>query len=90
MKGARGCLGKHPHYLSFWSIRGYYLPLRRRNGGAVDRGGLENRCTAMYRGFESLFLRVGGHAFSGKGGDGGEGGGVFPISGLEFPISASG
>ena len=23
----------------------------------VDRGGLENRCTAMYRGFESLFLR---------------------------------
>ena len=31
--------------------------LQRRNGRAVECGGLENRCTAMYRGFESLFLR---------------------------------
>ena len=31
--------------------------LQRRNGRAVDRGGLENRYTEMYRGFESLFLR---------------------------------
>lgn len=31
--------------------------LRRRNGRVVDRGGLENRYTEMYRGFESLFLR---------------------------------
>ena len=33
------------------------VSLQRRNGRVVDRGGLENRCTAMYRGFESLFLR---------------------------------
>ena len=33
------------------------VPLQRRNGRAVECGGLENRCTAMYRGFESLFLR---------------------------------
>ena len=31
--------------------------LQWRNGRAVECGGLENRCTAMYRGFESLFLR---------------------------------
>ena len=31
--------------------------LRRRNGRAVECGGLENRCTVRYRGFESLFLR---------------------------------
>ena len=31
---------------------------RRRGAGAVDRGGLENRCTPLgYRGFESLPLR---------------------------------
>ena len=29
----------------------------RRDGGVVDRGGLENRCTERYRGFESLSLR---------------------------------
>ena len=28
-----------------------------RGGRVVDRGGLENRCTARYRGFESLPLR---------------------------------
>ena len=28
-----------------------------RNGRVVDGGSLENCCTAMYRGFESLFLR---------------------------------
>ena len=33
------------------------VSLQRRNGRAVECGGLENRCTAMYRGFESLFLR---------------------------------
>ena len=33
------------------------VSLQRRNGRVADRGGLENRCTAMYRGFESLFLR---------------------------------
>jgi hypothetical protein len=34
-----------------------FLPLQRRNGRAVECGGLENRCTERYRGFESLFLR---------------------------------
>ena len=29
----------------------------RRDGRVVDCGGLENRCTARYRGFESLSLR---------------------------------
>ena len=29
----------------------------RRDGRVVDRGGLENRCTERYRGFESLSLR---------------------------------
>ena len=28
-----------------------------RDGRVVDRGGLENRCTERYRGFESLSLR---------------------------------
>ena len=28
-----------------------------RDGRVVDCGGLENRCTARYRGFESLSLR---------------------------------
>jgi integral membrane protein len=32
-----------------------FLP--RRIGRVVECGGLENRCTAMYRGFESLILR---------------------------------
>ncbi len=31
--------------------------LRRRDGRVVDCGGLENRCTVRYRGFESLSLR---------------------------------
>ena len=31
--------------------------LQRRIGRVVECGGLENRCTAMYRGFESLILR---------------------------------
>ena len=31
--------------------------MQRRNGRVVECGGLENRCTARYRGFESLFLR---------------------------------
>ncbi len=34
------------------------LPLRRRSGRVVDCDGLENRCTARYRGFESLLLRI--------------------------------
>ena len=34
-----------------------YLCLHRRDGRVVDCGGLENRCTARYRGFESLSLR---------------------------------
>ena len=29
----------------------------RRDGRVVDCGGLENHCTARYRGFESLSLR---------------------------------
>ena len=29
-----------------------------RDGRVVDRGGLENRCTERYRGFESLSLRL--------------------------------
>jgi hypothetical protein len=28
----------------------------KRSGRVVDRGGLENRCTVRYRGFESLLL----------------------------------
>ncbi len=32
-----------------------------RGGRVVDRGGLENRCTARYRGFESLPLRTEGN-----------------------------
>jgi len=31
--------------------------LQRRDGRAVECGGLENHCTARYRGFESLSLR---------------------------------
>ena len=31
--------------------------LRRRVGRVVECGGLENRCAARYRGFESLTLR---------------------------------
>ena len=31
--------------------------MQRRYGRVVDRGGLENRYTEMYRGFESLCLR---------------------------------
>ena len=34
-----------------------FVFLQRRYGRAVDRGGLENRYTEMYRGFESLCLR---------------------------------
>ena len=34
-----------------------FVFLQRRYGRAVDRGGLENRYTEMYRGFESLSLR---------------------------------
>ena len=30
---------------------------KRRDGRVVECGGLENHCTAMYRGFESLSLR---------------------------------
>lgn len=30
----------------------------RRGGRVVDCGGLENRCTFGYRGFESLSLRI--------------------------------
>jgi hypothetical protein len=32
--------------------------LYRRVGRVVDCGGLENRCTERYRGFESLTLRT--------------------------------
>ena len=35
----------------------YYF-CARRNGRVVECGGLENRCTVRYRGFESLFLRI--------------------------------
>ena len=31
--------------------------IARRDGRVVECGGLENRCTARYRGFESLSLR---------------------------------
>ena len=30
----------------------------QRSGRVVDRGGLENRCTVRYRGFESLLLCI--------------------------------
>ena len=37
-----------------------------RDGRVVDRGGLENRCTVRYRGFESLSLRKIAKTFSDK------------------------
>ena len=40
------------------SITKFYYFCARRNGRVVECGGLENRCTARYRGFESLFLRI--------------------------------
>ena len=36
-----------------------FVFLQRRYGRAVDRGGLENRYSEMYRGVESLCLRWG-------------------------------
>ncbi len=35
----------------------YFCNTIRRDGRVVECGGLENRCTATYRGFESLSLR---------------------------------
>ena len=35
----------------------FTFAVRRRDGRVVECGGLENHCTAMYRGFESLSLR---------------------------------
>jgi hypothetical protein len=35
-----------------------FLRLFRRDGRVVECGGLENHCTARYRGFESLSLRI--------------------------------
>ena len=41
-----------------WGASVAVLPFSRRGAGVVDRGGLENRCTALrYRGFESHPLR---------------------------------
>jgi hypothetical protein len=37
-----------------------------RDGRVVDRGGLENRCTVRYRGFESLSLRSHGCSSVGR------------------------
>ena len=42
------------------------LSLHRRDGRVVDCGGLENRCTARYRGFESLSLRNASRKQSGR------------------------
>ena len=42
-------------FLSFQKI--FYFCRARRDGRVVDCGGLENRCTERYRGFESLSLR---------------------------------
>ena len=35
-----------------------FLPSLRRVGRVVECGSLENYCAAMYRGFESLTLRI--------------------------------
>ena len=35
-----------------------FLPILRRVGRVVECGSLENYCAAMYRGFESLTLRI--------------------------------
>ncbi len=45
-----------PHLLWGVAVR-LTFAAHRRDGRVVDCGGLENRCTARYRGFESLHFR---------------------------------
>ena len=41
----------------WWKEKTSTFAIARRDGRVVECGGLENRCTARYRGFESLSLR---------------------------------
>ena len=43
---------------SFYEISYYSITLIWSDGRVVERGGLENRYTARYRGFKSLSLRI--------------------------------
>ena len=43
---------------SFYEISYYSITLIWSDGRVVERGGLENRYTARYRGFKSLSLRL--------------------------------
>ena len=54
----RHCLVKNRSIISpALAYRFSHMPRARRGGRVVECGGLENRCTARYRGFESLPLR---------------------------------
>ena len=46
------CIGLMKGTVEFFTFAAHW-----RDGRVVDCGGLENRCTARYRGFESLSLR---------------------------------
>ena len=62
---ALGCGPKGRRFKSSWACkRTSYsqtngIRLSRRGARVVESGGLENRCTERYRGFESLSLRCG-------------------------------
>ena len=51
------CIIKIKAYLCTASETKYFSKGVWRGGRVVDCGGLENRCTARYPGFESLSLR---------------------------------